>query len=1598
MPDTQHVEDRSAHVRSTGDPSIDPPPSQGSASSANPLPARRVTPKAPPLPRLITPARRVRPQRHKLSRRTTCRSTRAGTAGWRRQHRLRLWSVRWSLSARARNKRMHALNGNIYHGQSSQGSARPCLRPGDFMCANCNGHNYSRRTNCYNCNAPRPPGNPPQATTMPQQGGPPYPPNAYAQMPAQQLPPPGNSYGSYGGAGAAVQPPAPAQQFAPPPQAQQYAPPPAQQCAPPPAQQYAPPPAQHPPAPPAGNNYGGFGGHGGSEQLPFGDPPDTRPDPTDPDNGEEYTYDEFERFFGSSDVKKRWRQAGRLLKKRSRRTTSPHQQGSGGGKKKGKRNGKGGKGDKGRGKEEKKVSFSAVEKLKEKAREAEKLVGSLERRLESKGRRLTKLEEQTEKTRAEQTATAIELEDAKQAAASARTAADAAERDGDTSPIDVDDTDTPIPPESLTAALQRIQEQAAAMARMQEQGNALIVQLAQLQTQLGEQVAGRVAAEEADAGPGDGGAAAAAAPPPHSPPPPPAGEKGKEKEKDNRKTPPRDRGRSRSRSGGERGERPRRDGDRARRDRGAPSPVKAADLKDLQEKTEKELEQIAKTHSIDIRACPPNGNPGRKAALIGKIAAKHPRPPPSADSPAGNSVKKQRDNTTPKKSPKANAGSPPSPSPSCPPPPSLSPLPQTGDGARLRRPCGLLALRVGEAANPGPGKKKKAPTRYYEKEYAHGAEVREQDRLELLATGGENTTAVVWIGAPDEVWHRIYTGSSVVPCHQSKDQTGRRCDPRWTPPTGKPLPPWGKDEIHIPKDSPLLSTLSPGNSEHVKHGNILARSAKGITVGGKVIFKYRYLCIFTAGQSPRRSLTAVKLLPLFPPQTKIILNFKPGDSSKGTYKVEWGQGPAAQLQKDLELKLRNMSPDRTSGRLTVHSSRTADAELKTAEWKKKTKELQDKFGLFNNPACARDARAKEMKKWKRGIEAEKKAKKVSTPSKNTLRIMQWNCAGVRNRQVDLARLMEQYEPHVVMLQETHLNDAHDVPKSLLAGYNMIRKDGPTLPKDLARHQDTQGGLLVLLRDGLQWTKDLERKVCDKHDKETEVIPFTVIPHRSPPIPMIDIYIPCATSLRWQRSRSIFSPDPLPCDTLICADANAHHEDWDKEAVPCKRGRMIRQWAAREGVCILNDGTSTRLGSGGGIIGGHTAPDITLAPPRLKDATWTVLDDKGGSDHSPIVIDIQLPHPPVRRQKPQAKWAFPKADWTTFRTETESSLKGFAEARKGASPSALNEDLTKAILSAANKAIPKGHGRPSPKAWWSPEVEKIVQLRAQARRAAQRTGKPEDVARFNHLRRQADRVTRKARAESWQRYASELNMHSDARAIHATVDHMKGKDSKKQAFRSLPALQDGNRVVTDCKGKAELLCKRYAAVCRLGTTDPGAERRLKAEIQSRLRERDPTPTQPMPAEMLKDMQDLTSPFTMADLLPIIRHLRKRKAAGADGVANEMLIHLGPSGLEALLHTINASWRTARVPGAWRCADIVPVLKKNKDPSLPKAYRPVCLTSCIAKTAERLVRLRTQHIIEKWRLLNHEQAGFRRGRSAEEQLAWTTQTISDALERG
>ena len=98
--------------------------------------------------------------------------------------------------------------------------------------------------------------------------------------------------------------------------------------------------------------------------------------------------------------------------------------------------------------------------------------------------------------------------------------------------------------------------------------------------------------------------------------------------------------------------------------------------------------------------------------------------------------------------------------------------------------------------------------------------------------------------------------------------------------------------------------------------------------------------------------------------------------------------------------------------------------------------------------------------------------------------------------------------------------------------------------------------------------------------------------------------------------------------------------------------------------------------------------------------------------------------------------------------------------------------------------------------------------------------------------------------------------------------------------------------------------------------------------------------------------------------------KDTAPGADGVTYSMLAHAGPAGEAALMALINCSWLTGRLPAAWKAADIQPI-PKPREPDKP---RPISLTSCTAKTAERMVLSRLQ-----WRLgrLHPHVFGFTRG---------------------
>jgi hypothetical protein len=188
--------------------------------------------------------------------------------------------------------------------------------------------------------------------------------------------------------------------------------------------------------------------------------------------------------------------------------------------------------------------------------------------------------------------------------------------------------------------------------------------------------------------------------------------------------------------------------------------------------------------------------------------------------------------------------------------------------------------------------------------------------------------------------------------------------------------------------------------------------------------------------------------------------------------------------------------------------------------------------------------------------------------------------------------------------------------------------------------------------------------------------------------------------------------------------------------------------------------------------------------------------------------------------------------------------------------------------------------------------------------------------------------------------------------------------------------------TTDREKAELFCKSYAAVSRVERRRN--DRWVKKEARDALRKT-------CPCDAMCDS------FTLGQVKGVLKKLKTGKITGGDGIYNEMLKQLPTCTVKTLLTLFNDSWRMGECPVDWRTAIIIPILKPRKPAGAPSSYRPVALTSCVAKVMERLVADRLGYFLESRGLLASCQAGFRRGRSTEEQLARVCQDVFDGLER-
>lgn len=98
------------------------------------------------------------------------------------------------------------------------------------------------------------------------------------------------------------------------------------------------------------------------------------------------------------------------------------------------------------------------------------------------------------------------------------------------------------------------------------------------------------------------------------------------------------------------------------------------------------------------------------------------------------------------------------------------------------------------------------------------------------------------------------------------------------------------------------------------------------------------------------------------------------------------------------------------------------------------------------------------------------------------------------------------------------------------------------------------------------------------------------------------------------------------------------------------------------------------------------------------------------------------------------------------------------------------------------------------------------------------------------------------------------------------------------------------------------------------------------------------------------------------------------------------------MKRLIHILDC------IPAQWKTAIVIPFLKKGKNAHDPQNYRPISLTSIVAKIMERMVNNRLNWFLQTQNSLVPEQAGFRKYRSTMELVSTLAQHIKDTFDHG
>ena len=577
---------------------------------------------------------------------------------------------------------------------------------------------------------------------------------------------------------------------------------------------------------------------------------------------------------------------------------------------------------------------------------------------------------------------------------------------------------------------------------------------------------------------------------------------------------------------------------------------------------------------------------------------------------------------------------------------------------------------------------------------------------------------------------------------------------------------------------------------------------------------------------------------------------------------------------------------------------------------------------------------------------EQKEQTPRTMMPETLRILSMNCNSVVGKLNDIKCYVEAHKPDLIAITETKLGPHVDDNELFGDKFTIWRND----------RNCHGGGVLVAINN------DANLNVISSKNGPGESITLVIQLHPKIKFNLITFYRP-PNEYVLDNLIDVIDTNSTE-NSLYLGDYNLPDLDWQSEPGKCKvKGNSLRKSQHQLALDTIVEADLKQLISRPTHRCGNTLDLVMVNKSFLDDVTVDCEILPPISDHNMILVDVKTQEMTRNKTAPSRVFKdYKKANFDDIELIFFEFLMNLEN--RNIDIDETWDSFTKCVEEALD-TIPGKLSKPNNNPWITRNIVRMIRKRCRVYKRNERFPSIANQAELDELCAIVKSEIHKAKADYLENHLCKQMEEGNSKPLFNYLNRHKGRSN------NISSLKDSEQHEIP-----DTLAKHFAAVF--------SDTNL------------PIP----PAHVVKT-------YPKMDKIEIGRHgvellltkLDQRKAPGPDNVSGITIKNFAlncPSFVDCVCYIFRKSINEGKVPTTWRQGIVRPIYKGG-DRTDTNNYRPICLTSILAKSLEHILCSHMWQHINDYEIIKGNQHGFRKNLNTTTQLLHVIHKAAEAYDR-